>query len=95
MRAGFVKGGGQRSAVILSLLGAALTAAPAFAIGLSNGADVGGTYSYIGTGVASLPDVDVDVGPLGAGVYVEPGVAFRSPVMDYAVSGTGLSASAA
>jgi len=42
--------------------------------------------SYIGTGVASLPDVDVDVGPLGAGVYVEPGVAFRSPVMDYAVS---------
>ena len=51
--------------------------------------------SYIGTGVASLPDVDVDVGPLGAGVYVEPGVAFRSLVMDYAVSGTGLSASAA
>ena len=86
MRAGFVKGGGQRSAVILSLLGAALTAAPAFAIDLSNGADFGGTYSYIGPGVASLPDVDVDVGPLGAGVYVEPGVAFRSPVMDYAVS---------
>ena len=86
MRAGFVKGGGQRSAVILSLLGAALTAAPAFAIDLSNGADFGGTYNCIGPGVASLPDVDVDVGPLGAGVYVEPGVAFRSPVMDYAVS---------
>ena len=85
VRAGFVKGGGQRSAVILSLLGAALTAAPAFAIDLSNGADFGGTYSCIGPGVASLPDVDVDVGPLGAGVYVEPGVAFRSPVMDYAV----------
>jgi hypothetical protein len=30
------------------------------------------------------PDVDVDVGPLGAGVYVEPGVAFMSPAMDYA-----------
>ena len=84
--AAVLKGGGQRSAVILSLLGAALTAAPAFAIDLSNGADFGGTYSCIGPGVASLPDVDVDVGPLGAGVYVEPGVAFRSPVMDYAVS---------
>ena len=41
--AAVLKGGGQRSAVILSLLGAALTAAPAFAIDLSNGADVGGT----------------------------------------------------
>ena len=61
VRAGFVKGGGQRSAVILSLLGAALTAAPAFAIDLSNGADFGGTYSCIGPGVASLPDVDVDM----------------------------------
>ena len=35
-------------------------------------------------GVASLPDLDVDTGPLGAGVYVEPGVAFMSPAMDYA-----------
>ena len=34
--------------------------------------------------MASLPDVDVDVGPLGAGVYVEPGVAFMSPATDYA-----------
>jgi hypothetical protein len=34
--------------------------------------------------VASLPDVDVDVGPLRAGIYVEPGVAFMSPAMDYA-----------
>jgi len=34
--------------------------------------------------VASLPDVDVDVGPLRAGIYVEPGVAFMSPAMDNA-----------
>ena len=42
-----------------------------------------GTYGYIGPGVASLPDLNVDVGPLGAGVYVEPGIAFMSPAMDY------------
>lgn len=68
----------SRSTALLSLLGAAFLSAPAFAT------DFGGTYSYIGPGVASLPDVDVDVGPLGAGVYVEPGVAFMSPAMDYA-----------
>ena len=62
----------------------AFLSAPAFATDFSEGADFGGTYSYIGPGVASLPDVDVDVGPLGAGVYVEPGVAFMSPAMDYA-----------
>jgi hypothetical protein len=71
-------------AAALSLLGAALLSAPAFATDFSEGADFGGTYRYIGPGVASLPDVDVDVGPLGAGVYVEPGVAFMSPAMDYA-----------
>jgi hypothetical protein len=65
------------------LLGAALLSAPAFATDFSEGADFGGTYSYIGPGVASLPDLDVDAGPLGAGVYVEPGVAFMSPAMDY------------
>lgn len=74
----------SRGTAVLSLLGAALLSAPAFATDFSAGADFGGTYSYIGPGVASLPDVDVDVGPLGAGVYVEPGVAFMSPAMDYA-----------
>ena len=64
--------------------------APAFATDFSEGADFGGTYSYIGPGVASLPDVDVDVGPLGAGVYVEPGVAFMSPAMDYAAPASHL-----
>jgi hypothetical protein len=68
----------------LSFLGATLLSAPAPAIDLSEGADLGGTYGYIGPGVASLPDLDVDVGPLGAAVYVEPGVAFMSPAMDYA-----------
>jgi hypothetical protein len=67
------------------LLGAALLSGPAFATDFSEDGNFGGTYSYIGPGVASLPDVDVDVGPLGAGVYVEPGVAFMSPAMDYAV----------
>ena len=74
----------SRSTALLSMLGAAFLSAPAFATDFSEGADFGGTYSYIGPGVASLPDVDVDVGPLGAGVYVEPGVAFMSPAMDYA-----------
>ena len=74
----------SRSAAVLSLLGAALLSAPAFATDFSESANFGGTYSYIGPGVASLPDIDVDVGPLGAGVYVEPGVAFMSPAMDYA-----------
>jgi hypothetical protein len=74
----------SRSTAVLSLLGAALLSAPAFATDFSESANFGGTYSYIGPGVASLPDVDVDVGPLGAGVYVEPGVAFMSPAMDYA-----------
>ena len=71
------------SAAALSLLGAALLSAPASATDFSESADFGGTYGYIGPGVASLPDLDVDVGPLGAGVYVEPGVAFMSPAMDY------------
>jgi hypothetical protein len=71
------------STVSLALLGVTLLSAPAFATDFSGG-NFGGTYSYIGPGVASLPDVDVDVGPLGAGVYVEPGVAFMSPAMDYA-----------
>ena len=66
----------SRKPALLSLLGAVVLSAPAFATDFSEGADFGGTYSYIGPGVASLPDVDVDVGPLGAGVYVEPGVAF-------------------
>ena len=57
---------------------------PASATDFSEAADFGGTYGYIGPGVASLPDLDVDTGPLGAGVYVEPGVAFVSPAMDYA-----------
>jgi hypothetical protein len=74
----------SRKPAILSLLGAVFLSAPAFATDFSDG-DFGGTYSYIGPGVASLPDLDVDVGPLGAGVYVEPGVAFMSPAMDYAV----------
>ena len=74
----------SRKPALLSLLGAVVLSAPAFATDFSEGADFGGTYSYIGPGVASLPDVDVDVGPLGAGVYVEPGVAFMSPAMDYA-----------
>ena len=65
------------------LLGAALLSTPASATDFSE-ADFGGTYGYIGPGVASLPDLDVDTGPLGAGVYAEPGVAFMSPVMDYA-----------
>lgn len=72
-------------AAALSLLGAALLSAPASATDFSEAADFGGTYGYIGPGVASLPDLDVDIGPLGAGVYVEPGVAFMSPAMDYAV----------
>ena len=71
------------SAAALSLFGAALLSTAASATDFS-GADFGGTYGYIGPGVASLPDVDVDIGPLGAGVYVEPGVAFMSPAMDYA-----------
>ena len=66
------------------LLGAALLSTPASATDFSESADFGGTYGYIGPGVASLPDLDVDTGPLGAGVYVEPGVAFMSPAMDYA-----------
>ena len=73
------------SPVALALLGAALLSGPAFATDFSEDGNFGGTYSYIGPGVASLPDVDVDVGPLGAGVYVEPGVAFMSPAVDYAV----------
>src|SRR6476659_10121644 len=68
----------SRKPALLSLLGAVFLSAPAFATDFSEGADFGGTYSYIGPGVASLPDVDVDVGPLGAGV------AFMSPAMDYA-----------
>ena len=71
------------STAVLSLLGAALIT-PASATDFSEAADFGGTYGYIGPGVASLPDLDVDTGPLGAGVYVEPGVAFMSPAMDYA-----------
>jgi hypothetical protein len=78
----------SRSTVALALLGAALLSAPAFATDFSEDGNFGGTYSYIGPGVASLPDVDVDVGPLGAGVYVEPGVAFMSPAMDYVVPGS-------
>ena len=62
------------------LLGAALLSTPASATDFSESADFGGTCP----GVASLPDLDVDTGPLGAGVYVEPGVAFMSPAMDYA-----------
>ena len=58
------------STAVLSLLGAALISTPASATDFSEAADFGGTYGYIG--------------PLGAGVYVEPGVAFMSPAMDYA-----------
>jgi hypothetical protein len=72
------------STAVLSLLGAALISTPASATDFSEAEDFGGTYGYIGPGVASLPDLDVDTGPLGAGVYVEPGVAFMSPAMDYA-----------
>ena len=56
------------STAVLSLLGAALISTPASATDFSEAADFGGTYGYIGPGVASLPDLDVDTGPLGAGV---------------------------
>ena len=68
----------------LALVGAALLSTAASATDFSEGANFGGAYGYIGPGVASLPDLDVDIGPLGAGVYVEPGIAFNSPGMDYA-----------
>jgi hypothetical protein len=45
------------------LLGAALLSAPAFVTDVSDG-DFGGTYGYIGPGVASLPGVDVEFGPV-------------------------------
>ena len=72
------------SGAALALFGSvAFASAPTLASDFFEEGDFGGTYSYIGPGVAALPDMDVDVGPLGAGVYVEPGVAFMSPVIDY------------
>ena len=72
------------STAALSLLGAALLSTAASATDFSEGADFGGTYGYIGPGVAGVAALDVDVGPHGAGVDVEPGIAFISPAMDYA-----------
>ena len=44
----------SRSTVALALLGAALLSAPAFATDFSEDGNFGGTYSYIGPGVASF-----------------------------------------
>jgi hypothetical protein len=73
------------SGAALALFGGlAFASAPTLASDFFEEGDFGcGTYSYIGPGVAALPDMDVDVGPLGAGVYVELRVAFMSPVIDY------------
>jgi hypothetical protein len=72
----------SRSTAALSLLGPALLSAPAFANDLSEEGDFGGTYSYIGPGVAALR-IWISISALGAGVYIEPGVAFMSPGVDY------------
>jgi hypothetical protein len=61
-------------------LASALTAAPAFANDFSQDGEFGGSYSTIGPGVSSLPDVDVDLGPFSAGVYVAPDIAFGPPL---------------
>ena len=50
------------STAALSLLGAALLSTAASATDFSEGADFGGTYGYIGPGVASLPAVAVGAG---------------------------------
>ena len=52
------------------ILGAsALASAPAFANDFSQEGE-------FGPGVSSLPDVDVNLGPFSAGVYVAPDIAF-------------------
>ena len=60
--------GGSGAALAL-FGGVAFASAPTLASDFFEEGDFGGTYSYIGPGVAALPDMDVDVGPLGAGVY--------------------------
>jgi|GEM_PF-1347817 len=76
-----------RCAAALMLLGgvtlaSASISAPAFANDFSEDGSFGGTYGYIGPGASALPDVDVDVGPFGARVYVAPDIAFGSPADD-------------
>jgi hypothetical protein len=61
-------------------LASALVSAPAFANDLSQDGEFGGSYSAIGPGVSSLPDVDVHLGPFSAGVYVAPDIAFGPPL---------------
>jgi hypothetical protein len=69
-------------AAIFSLLAALVLPMSASADDLSEAAPIGGAYAYISPGVAVLPEFDVDVGPFGSRIYVEPGMAFLSPVLD-------------
>jgi hypothetical protein len=59
--------------------GVAFASAPTLANDFFEEGDFGGTYSYIGPGVAALPDMDVDVGPLGSGV-----IDYSTPVATWA-----------
>jgi hypothetical protein len=75
----------SKSAAALALLSgvtlaSALASAPAYANDFSQQGEFGGSYSYIGLGVSFLPDVDVDLGPFSAGVYVSPDIAFGPPL---------------
>ena len=51
------------NAAALTLLGAAALSSPASAIDFSEGAEFGGTYGYIGPGVAAQPHSTAAINP--------------------------------
>ncbi len=70
-----------RSGLAVALLGGvALISVRAYASDFSVEDDFGGTVGLIGPGMSSLSAVDVNFGPLGAGVFIAPDVAFGVPV---------------
>lgn len=73
-----------QSAIALVLLsGVAFASAPAFANDFSEEGDFRGTYSYIGPGASSFPEMALDITPYGPEVTGAPDVAVGAPVAAY------------
>lgn len=73
--------GRSRGLMLAILGGVALVSAPGLANDLSGDRGLTGNPRLIAPGVSSLSAVDVNAGPMDAGVFVAPDVSFGLPVV--------------
>ena len=79
-----------RGAFILAFLGGvACASTPVLAIELSGESGFGAASRPIGPGASLVSHLDVNFGPLGAGVFIAPEIAFGVPIADDTIPDQG------